>query len=283
MMRALLVSILLWAPLASAQAPGGPPLVRATLIPEMRSVRDGRPLRLALRLVVAPGWHIYWTNPGESGLPTTVTWRVPAGFRVGVIEWPFPERKVVDGLTVHAYEGEVVLLSEVHPPARLQANTMAELVAHVRVGVCREVCIAQHLEAATSLPTTDSVARPDARWTGMFRAATPRMPRSLPGWLVEARSEEAEIVLRITPRGIHLLPEGPMTFFPEDQGIVAVATSHEPRDAGEPLVLRLPDVRQHAGTRRRVRGVLVARSAWEGAGSTRALVVDIPVHPDPGT
>lgn len=282
MIRALLATCLLSPALASAQTHGGAPQVRAALITETRSVREGTPLRVALRLVVAPGWHIYWTNPGESGLPTTVEWRLPSGFRVGDLQWPFPERREVEGLTVHAYGGEVIVVGIVHPPARIPVNTTVDIVARVRVGVCREVCIAQDLEVDASLPTSEGAPRPDSRWSGMFHAAMPRMSRPLPGWLVEARSGNGEILLRVAPRGSSRVPEGPITFFPEEQGMVAVATTPAPLDPGQPLVLRLRDVRTHAGTPRRLRGVLVARSAWDRGGSIRGLVVDVTVRPDSG-
>lgn len=282
MMRALLAACLLSPAVASAQPHHGAPQVRAALITETRSLREGTPLGVALRLVVAPGWHIYWTNPGESGLPTTVEWRLPSGFRVGTLQWPFPERREVEGLTVNAYEGEVIVLGTVHPPARIPVNTTVDIVARVRVGVCREVCIAQDLEVDASLPTSEGVPRPDSRWIGMFRSAMPRMSRPLPGWLIEARSGNGEILLRVTPRGSSRLPEGPITFFPEEQGMVAVATTPPPRAPGQSLVLRLPDVPRDAGTARRLRGVLVARSAWDRRGSIRALAVDVTVRPDSG-
>ena len=36
------------------------------------------------------GWHTYWQNPGDSGLPTTLEWKLPAGVEAGPIEWPAP-------------------------------------------------------------------------------------------------------------------------------------------------------------------------------------------------
>ncbi|TMG83842.1 MAG: thiol:disulfide interchange protein, partial [Betaproteobacteria bacterium] len=45
--------------------------VEAELVPEQTALAPGRPLTVALRLVMERGWHTYWQNPGESGLPTT--------------------------------------------------------------------------------------------------------------------------------------------------------------------------------------------------------------------
>ena len=51
--------------------------VTASLISETRNAVPGRPLHLALRQQIQPGWHTYWSNPGESGLPTTIVWSLP--------------------------------------------------------------------------------------------------------------------------------------------------------------------------------------------------------------
>ena len=44
------------------------------------SVAAGEPLWVGLDLSLAPGWHSYWRTPGDSGLPTTIRWKLPEGF-----------------------------------------------------------------------------------------------------------------------------------------------------------------------------------------------------------
>ena len=68
---ALLLAVLL-APFAAGAAESGAvesPRARVTLVAEVASVAPGQPFRLALRQVLAPGWHSYWTNPGDAGEP----------------------------------------------------------------------------------------------------------------------------------------------------------------------------------------------------------------------
>jgi DsbC/DsbD-like thiol-disulfide interchange protein len=55
--------------------------ISASLVSETRSAVPGRPLRLALRQQIEAGWHTYWLNPGDSGLPTTIEWALPPGFQ----------------------------------------------------------------------------------------------------------------------------------------------------------------------------------------------------------
>ena len=63
----------------------------------------GQPLHLALRQQIQPGWHTYWSNPGDSGLPTTIDWSLPQDFRAGPIVWPTPERFVVGPVVGYGY------------------------------------------------------------------------------------------------------------------------------------------------------------------------------------
>src|SRR5580700_6467224 len=66
--------------------------VKAELVPEAQSIAPGQRLWVDLHLTMAPGWHTYWRNPGDSGLPTEIAWQLPAGFTAGAIAWPVPER-----------------------------------------------------------------------------------------------------------------------------------------------------------------------------------------------
>src|SRR6187200_477241 len=61
--------------------------VRAELVAHApEGVSAGKPLSLGLLIRHAPHWHTYWKNPGDSGLPTTLEWTLPAGVQAGPIE-----------------------------------------------------------------------------------------------------------------------------------------------------------------------------------------------------
>jgi thiol:disulfide interchange protein DsbD len=64
--------------------------VTAELVAEQQALVPGETATVALRLAIEPGWHTYWRNPGESGLPTTLEWRLPPGYAAGSIAWPAP-------------------------------------------------------------------------------------------------------------------------------------------------------------------------------------------------
>ena len=72
-------------------------------------VASGKPIWLGLKLEHAPGWHSYWKNSGDSGLPTELRWTLPAGVGAGEIAWPTPRKFVLGELANYGYDGKLLL------------------------------------------------------------------------------------------------------------------------------------------------------------------------------
>lgn len=101
------------------------------------------------------GWHIYWQNPGDSGLPPSIEWHLPAGITPGEIHWPVPHRFVTEGLVNYGYSDNVTL-----PISMLSKQaTQGILKANLRWLVCRDVCIPE--SAALSIDLAKAATKPD--------------------------------------------------------------------------------------------------------------------------
>ena len=89
----------------------GEPRVAARLLIHPDDVGAAR-VRVGVLFEMDPGWHIYWRNPGESGLPTEIHWSSP-GAAFSELSWPTP--RVFDeaeGLfTTYGYVDQVLLAS----------------------------------------------------------------------------------------------------------------------------------------------------------------------------
>jgi len=86
--------------------------VRAELILSHEAAQPGDTVWAAIRLTHSAGWHTYWRNPGDSGIPTSIYWGLPDGVSSGEIQWPVPE-KFTDpsvGLITYVYHDTAVLL-----------------------------------------------------------------------------------------------------------------------------------------------------------------------------
>ncbi|MCP5544451.1 MAG: hypothetical protein H7A49_11165 [Akkermansiaceae bacterium] len=86
----------------------------------------GEPLRTAIRLAADSGWHTYWDNPGEGGMPTSITLHLPDGWKAGEIGRPAPVRFLTGDLPGFGYEGEVLFPVELTPPAGASGEMTAK-------------------------------------------------------------------------------------------------------------------------------------------------------------
>src|SRR5438552_15861058 len=102
------------------------PHVKVELVAENQSTQTGRDFALGLLFHLEKGWHVYWRNPGDSGSPPQVAWTLPAGFRAGAMEWPYPRLIPVGPLMNYGYEDEVLLITLVHA-ARRRASGRARI------------------------------------------------------------------------------------------------------------------------------------------------------------
>ena len=85
--------------------------LQAELVSEYQQVQPGQTLQLALHFVPDEQWHTYWQNPGDSGLPTQLSWTLPKGVSAGAIKWPTPQAIAVPPLVNYGFEIQYTKLS----------------------------------------------------------------------------------------------------------------------------------------------------------------------------
>ncbi|WP_224240318.1 protein-disulfide reductase DsbD family protein [Hyalangium gracile] len=177
----LVASAVAWAgPPSSAVGSGAPdegnPRVEGELLLDASQVKPGDTFRVGVRFRMDPDWHIYWKNPGDSGLSTDVTWDTP-GVTVGELRWPFPSTfRTPDGFIVtYGYHDEVLLFAEAR--ASEQATGSLTLSAAVDALVCRERCIPAEMVLSRSLPVGPETVR-NAETTVAFDASQAQVPRT---------------------------------------------------------------------------------------------------------
>ncbi len=179
-------------PMLSARS--GP--VEARVVAEQTSILPGKAFTVGVVLRMDPGWHVYWKNPGDSGLPTKVTWDLPAGFVAGPLQWPIPERIETEGLVTYGYSGQVLLLSVITPPAACASGRAVTLGAKVEWLACRVECTPGSAALGVSLPVKSSEPLPDRQWEDSFRAARALVPGPAPAARISAHADAGRVILR---------------------------------------------------------------------------------------
>ena len=247
--------------------------VEAELVAEQNALTPGRPLTVALRLVMARGWHTYWQNPGDSGLPTTLAWKLPPGLSAGAIQWPAPHALPIGPLTNYGYEGEVLLLTDIVATPDFLSGKTVSLNARADWLVCKEICIPEGADLALSLPVANR-SEADPLWAGPIARTRAMLPRPLEGWSVAATGRGAQVDLALTARSAGGDP-GELRFFPLSEGKIEASAPQVLAREGSTLKLALPVASQRIGDFTRVAGVLTAS---KGFGAQTVVTIDVPLE-----
>ena len=149
----------------------------ATLITDADSVAPGGRVRLALRLRLTPGWHTYWRNPGEAGVPTELVPSLSPGATSGPIEWPAPGRISEGTITTYGYSGEVVLPINVTLAAGI-STVSGDVSAHWLA--CKDICVPEEASFRIDLPAATGAAEAGSAQAALFKAHDDAMPRASP-------------------------------------------------------------------------------------------------------
>lgn len=131
-------------------------------------------VRVALVFEVRPGFHIYHENPGDSGMPPTLTWTTFAAGAEARLEHPKPKKHVGTAGTDNVHEGTVALLTTA-PPAAKFADPGVTLTARVDYLVCDDDrCLSESADVALKLSDATTVtAETFAQWEAAVAAANP--------------------------------------------------------------------------------------------------------------
>jgi DsbC/DsbD-like thiol-disulfide interchange protein len=114
---------------------------QAELLANVSTINPGQPFMVGVHFKIDPGWHIYWSNPGDSGLATDVKLKLPDGFTAGPVQFPVPKRLALPGDVInYAYEDEVMLLIQVTPPKELTDKTIS-IGGKASWLVCKDDCV----------------------------------------------------------------------------------------------------------------------------------------------
>ncbi|HET7731657.1 MAG TPA: thioredoxin family protein [Usitatibacter sp.] len=256
--------------LAILAGPGpalGAPLVKtehveAELVARDLGAQAGKPTLVGLKLRMAEHWHTYWKNPGDSGLPTRIKWTLPAGWKAGEIQWPYPKPLPVGPLMNYGYEDEVVLLVTLTPPAGTPPGDYA-IKASAEWLVCKDVCIPEKGELDMKLAVAAAAPQPNPRHQAHIERAQAMLPVEAAGWKYEAAASGRTLVVRLTPPAGTSAPDK-VAFFPDRELLIEPAAPQKVRREGEAVRIEMKLAEGATLPPEGVAGVAVSERGWPG-------------------
>lgn len=169
----ILVGLLVLAAPANAKNNVTPSLAFETLSP-----KAGSTVRVAIAFDAGPGWHTYWTNPGDSGAPPRVKWEAADGLTFSKLRHPAPKLLDMQGIGSYVHEGRHALLLDMIVPKGLAQGSPLPVTARLEWLACSD---RQCVPESAVLQTMLVIGSGDTDFAGLstIRQAEARMPGSL--------------------------------------------------------------------------------------------------------
>lgn len=242
------------------------PRVTATVLSSRDTVAPGERFHVALVQKLAPHWHTYWLNPGDSGEPTRLEWELPAGAKAGEIQWPAPKAIRVEPLVNFGFEDLAVLPVEITVPQDAKPGESFTLKANGTWLVCEKICIPEEGSFELEL-TVGPASVVDQAAQDRIDAALAALPKPAP-FRGRLGPDGGKLALQLAG-----LPAGAtdLRFFPISDTLIEHAAD-QPLAAGEKPILTLVRSSAFKLQQSEITGVLTYREGGEPR--TVTLVAD---------
>ncbi|NWF49826.1 MAG: hypothetical protein HXY49_04720, partial [Ignavibacteriaceae bacterium] len=163
------------------------------------------------------GWHLYWRNSGDTGIPTSIEFGLPEGITVSEIQWAVPKVFEYEGLASFGYDKQVLLLTELTIPENYQSNSVS-VTAKLKSLICKDVCIPFNTTVSKEIMLMNNFPADDDAST-LFTRTRKNLPEVKNDFELSITPDEDFITLIIQSLNPGLAKINSLYFLPYENGI----------------------------------------------------------------
>ncbi|RBP46220.1 DsbC/DsbD-like thiol-disulfide interchange protein [Roseimicrobium gellanilyticum] len=269
---------------AHALEPNSP--LQIALVSEVKAVQPGKAFYAGLHLKHKEGYHTYWKFPGIVGVPISLDWSLPDGWKAGGLEWPEPEQVHMFQIRAQGYHGDLVIPVRITPPADLKPGTKVTLAGKAAWMCCGRDCNPDFADLTLELPVTET-AELDAKWEPAFVKAREAAPQALDekAWAITATRKDKNLVtLHVTAKSDaakqQLASVKEVLFFTDDGYIHVDKDQILRRDGDGKLSLELTVSEYYDGKSppAQLLGLLQTPQGWGKGFTSKTVIIKAPIE-----
>lgn len=180
------------------------PEVDFAVLADTTALVPGATFHLAAHFELPPDCHIYWENPGQSGMATAVEVKAPEGFEVGSPLYPGPKSLEIElEIVSYVYEGVVAVFVPITAPEELDPEAAYAFELSAEWLVCNSACFLQEGRGSIELAAHKGEGKPATANEEALASSFARLPepQSACGelqyqWLASPPEYRARVVVR---------------------------------------------------------------------------------------
>ena len=245
--------------------------MKAELLAEPAAIAPGEPFTVGIKLSMKEHWHTYWRNPGDSGEPTQVTWKLPQGFVAGDLEWPAPSLIRVGPVASFGYEGDAILLARITPPRDMSpVRQLVLLLTSPISSAKRSAFPAKRRSPFRSLCRSAGASAPT---NAIFDAARSKLPQPSP-WKATFGTETKTITVSLRAQDLRGDAIRAAKFFPYDNTLIDNAAQQTLQTDGQTTQVSIERSQIAKSIPQRIDGVLVLEEDVGGTIAPHAFAIE---------
>ncbi len=172
--------------------------LKLQLVSEQTAIVPGKPFTVGLRLDHDRGWHTYWRFPGIVGVPTQLKWNLPKGWKAGELIYPEPERTLMFQIKAQGFDRDVMLRTEITPPANLKIGEQVTLTGKAAWMCCGNSCHPSSMDLSLTLPVDETSAL-NEKWHKLLNEERARAEQTSDAWTASASEKGETVTLTLKP------------------------------------------------------------------------------------
>jgi thiol:disulfide interchange protein DsbD len=209
--------------------------VKVRAYPNYDKIAIGHILWVAFTFNMEKDWHIYWKNPGDAGLPTTIKLDLPKGFSLYDIHWPNPKTFPFSNMVNYGYEKEVTMLAAISIAADTKYGKYT-IGADISWLACKDVCLPGKSNLKVNVEINDRLASNNEYWDSFEKLVIYATPYD--STLSKGRIEGNKLFMKITMPP-YFIPDNKFKFYPLEQGIFNLSAKQPVKIDGNFLEIEL--------------------------------------------
>ncbi len=244
---------------------------------DTNEIKPGYPFWLAVKIKVPADAHIYWQNPGQAGIISTITWQLPKGFKIEESHWPYPKAFLEGNLVTYGYNNEIYVLYKVKPSEFLFINDQVIFNAKINLLQCYKQCMPVEITANISIKTGQEIKR-NLEAEKIFGKAYQKIPKINTNWQIYAvKKKNYFLKLQINPHNVIKTKITDLQFFPIDSSLVKPRWKYQLKAKQNEFTFFLPLYRDYFAQNEHLKGVLVYKYQDGKLSKEQAILIDIPI------
>ncbi len=172
--------------------------LKIQLVSEQSAIVPGQPFTVGLWLEHDRGSHTYWRFPGIVGVPTQMKWNLPRGWKAGELIYPEPERTLMFKIKAQGFDRDVMLRTEITPPANLKVGESITLTGLASWMCCGNTCHPGSMDVSLTLPVA-ATSEVNTKWHRLLDAERARAEQTSDAWTSTASEKGNTLTLVVKP------------------------------------------------------------------------------------